>query len=117
MKGLKNVLQDALRGILNSGGTIVNDWPIEQALTAGDQATGTTVLMDLYKEMGSAPKMTDLDVLWKQLGVARAADASVHFDDKAPLADIRAAITREMIAIGLCSNNIHVELFVCDVSL
>jgi hypothetical protein len=34
----------------------------------------------------------DLPDLWKQLGVARATDGTVVFDDRAPLAAVRKAI-------------------------
>src|SRR4029077_7724772 len=44
----KKGLQDALRGILNAGGDIRHDWPLADALKAGDQAVGGTVLTDLY---------------------------------------------------------------------
>src|SRR5262249_46352284 len=37
-------LQDAMRAILEKGGDITEDWPIESALRAGDQAVGVQVL-------------------------------------------------------------------------
>src|SRR6267143_651332 len=43
----KKGLQDALRGILNAGGDIRHDWTLADALKAGDQAVGLTVLSDL----------------------------------------------------------------------
>jgi hypothetical protein len=86
-------LQDALRGIVAAGGTIDQDWPIERAFSVGDQATGTHVLTELYHQMASASKPVDLDGLWKQLGIEPTA-AGVRFDDKAPLAEVRKAITR-----------------------
>jgi hypothetical protein len=85
-------LQDALKAIVNAGGTIDQDWPITRAFTIGDQATGTHVLMDMYNQMSDAPKAIDLDALWKELGVERTADG-VRFDNNAPLAKIRLAIT------------------------
>lgn len=87
-------LQQALRGILAAGGSIAVDWPIEKVLAAGDRATGTTVLANLYKKMGqSAWTPIDLDALWKSLGID-AAGNTVVFDDHAPLAKVRQAITR-----------------------
>jgi hypothetical protein len=86
-------LQDALRAIVNAGGTIDKDWPLRKALEIGDNATGTHVLVHLYDEMRDTPKPVDLTSLWKQLGVIRDGD-SVRFDDHAPLAAIREAITR-----------------------
>ena len=86
-------LQDALRAIVNAGGTIDKDWPLRKALEIGDSATGTHVLVQLYDAMRDAPKPVDLAGLWKQLGVIRDGDG-VRFDDHAPLAAIRQAITR-----------------------
>jgi hypothetical protein len=87
-------LQDALRGILAAGGTITQDWDIERAFAVGDKATGTTVLADLYREMRDQPAPVDLPVLWKQLGIQYQPDGSIKFDPAAPLASVRAAITR-----------------------
>ncbi len=86
-------LQDALRAIMNAGGVITEDWEIERALRAGDAATGTTVLMDLYREMRDKPDPMDLDALWKALGIS-VEGKTVKFDPKAPEAAIREAITR-----------------------
>jgi len=85
-------LDDALRGILNAGGEIRYDWPIEKALTAGDQATGVSVLLPLYQKMKNQPYQVDLPALWKELGVERDGD-TVRFIDSAPLAKTRDAIT------------------------
>ncbi len=97
-------LQDALRGILAAGGNITQDWKIERALTVGDKATGTTVLIDLYHEMRNQPDPIDLAAIWKELGIERARDGSVKFNAAAPLAGVRAAITRPETA------NSHGEL-------
>ena len=85
-------LDDALRGILNAGGEIRYDWPIEKALTAGDAATGVSVLMPLYQKMKKQPYPVDLDALWKELGVEREGDTA-KFIDSAPFAKTRDAIT------------------------
>jgi hypothetical protein len=90
----KKGLQDALRGILNAGGTIDEDWDIERAFAVGDKATGTTVLTDLYREMSDKPSPVDLNALWKQLGISRGSDGAIKFDSSAPLADVRVSITR-----------------------
>jgi hypothetical protein len=86
-------LQDALRGILDVGGNIDQDWPIERAFEAGDKATGTTVLMDLYRQMKESDVPTDLASLWQQLGIEKKADGSVAFNAQAKLAGAREAIT------------------------
>jgi len=90
--GNRKGLEDALRGILNGGGNITEDWEIEKALALGDKATGTNVLQTLYKEMRDKPDPIDLDQLWKKLGVAWK-DGALVFDDKAPEANVRKAIT------------------------
>lgn len=91
--GNQKGLQDALRGILAAGGSIADDWPISKVLDAGDGATGTSVLTDLYKKMGNAPYAPiDLTSLWKQLGI-HSDNGKITFDDNAPLARIRHAIT------------------------
>ena len=87
-------LQDALRGIMNAGGVITEDWPIERALATGDKATGTTVLIDLYHEMRDRPETIDLAGMWQKLGIERKPDGSITFNSHAPMADIRDAITR-----------------------
>jgi hypothetical protein len=89
--GNRKSLQDALRGILNGGGNITEDWTIEKALALGDKATGTNVLQNLYRKMRDKPAPVDLDQLWKKLGVGSKNGALV-LDDKAPEANIRKAI-------------------------
>jgi predicted metalloprotease with PDZ domain len=90
--GNRRSLDDALRGINAAGGSIVVRWPLRRALDAGDRATGTHVLRDLYGKMGEAPMKVDLDDLWRRLGVV-ADGRDVRFDDRAPLAAVRRSIT------------------------
>ena len=85
-------LEDALRGINRGGGNINEDWDIQKTLALGDKATGTTVLRDLYNQMRDKPAPVDLDQLWTKLGI-QMKDGSVAFNDKAPEANIRKAIT------------------------
>jgi hypothetical protein len=85
-------LEDAVRGIQKSGGSIEVEWPLERALETADQAVGVSVLEDLYNRMRATPVSPDLDQLWKELGVERQGK-TVVFDDTAPLAAIRRAIT------------------------
>jgi len=89
--GNKFGLEHALRGIASSGGTAASDWSASQALEAGDQALGLTVLNDLYERMGRNPADIDLHQLWSQLGIKKTADGIV-FDNRAPMASIRRAI-------------------------
>jgi hypothetical protein len=85
-------LQDAMRGVQAAGGSHEVDWPIERILTAADKAVGVDVLTRLHKEWGPKPMTPDLDRLWRDLGLKDAGDA-VEFDNSAPLAAIRDAIT------------------------
>lgn len=85
-------LDDALRGILNAGGDIRRDWPLEKALAAGDEATGVSVLVPLYQKMKNQPYEVDLPAMWAQLGVEREGN-TVRFIDSAPLSKTREAIT------------------------
>ena len=90
--GNKVGLQQAQRGILAAGGNLEQDWPVARIFSVGDQATGTHVLADLYAKMGDKPYAPDLGALWRDLGVS-VQNGRVSFDDTAPLAPIRRAIT------------------------
>ena len=88
-------LQQALRGILDAGGDHEKDWngwPMQRIFSVGDKTTGTTVLADLYKKMRAKPYAPDLDALWRELGVS-VQGGRIVFEDSAPLASIRRAIT------------------------
>lgn len=91
--GNKKGLEDALRAILKAGGTIESEWSLMRALETGDRATGVPVLRELYEKMKAAPAPVDLNALWKALGVERR-NGRIAFDDGAPLAVIRRAITQ-----------------------
>ena len=99
-------LEDALRGINRGGGNINEDWDIGKALAMGDKSTGTTVLRDLYSQMRDKPAPIDLDQLWKKLGIAMK-DGAVAFDDKAPEANIRRAITAPPTATASTKSRQH----------
>jgi predicted metalloprotease with PDZ domain len=85
-------LRDALRAIMDHGGVITQDWDIKEAFKVGDKGTGTRVLENLYAQMRDKPSPMDLDGLWKKLGISLQ-NGRVQFDDKAPNAAIRKAIT------------------------
>lgn len=90
--GNRRGLEHALRAIVAAGGTIESEWKIERVIATGDAATGVPVLREIYDEMKATPVAVDLNALWKQLGIVRRG-RSVTFDDNAPLAAIRKAIT------------------------
>jgi hypothetical protein len=85
-------LQDALRAILNGAGNNEANGELRRTLEIGDAATGTRVLADLYDEMRASPVSPDLAELWQRLGV-RMQSRQARFDQRAPLAGIRRAIT------------------------
>lgn len=86
-------LQDALRAIVESGGNHSSHWPLENALRAADEVTGTTVLMDLYRKWRATAVDPKLPELWERLGVI-VEGQDVTFDNDAELAEIRKAIGR-----------------------
>ncbi len=85
-------LQDALRGILAAGGNIDSAWPLSKAFAIADKTVGVSVLEDLYAGMKDKPVDPNLPALWKKLGVALV-EGKVAYDDAAPDAAIRKAIT------------------------
>ena len=89
-------LQDALRGIVNAGGTIDHAWPVAKVLAVGDNATGTSVLTTLFKTMGEEPGFVDLENFWNRLGVS-VENGQLVLDAKAPLAQVREQITSQHV--------------------
>ena len=93
----KYSLRDALIAISNTTGGYAPPphqriFTVEETFRVGDAATHSTELMDLYNAMKETPMRPDLPALWKRLGV-RAEGNSVVFDDSAPLAYVRKAMT------------------------
>jgi hypothetical protein len=84
-------LEDALRGILEAGGDINEDWSIDKTLKTGDQAVGLDVLEKLYAEWKDKPVQVDLPAMWKELGV-ESVGGTVQLKSDAPLSAIRKAI-------------------------
>lgn len=85
-------LQDALKAILSAGYDITRRADVVEALRVGDGHIGVPVLMELYARYGQASKPFDLDGTWRKLGLELDGD-SVRYDDNAPLAWVRRAIT------------------------
>jgi hypothetical protein len=90
--GNRKGLKDALQAIVAAQRTIDTALPVQRVLETGDRATGTTVLVDLYRKWKDAPIVVDLDQLWQQLGV-RAGSRGTELGANAPLASIRMAMT------------------------
>ncbi|HTA90218.1 MAG TPA: hypothetical protein VK745_11600 [Polyangiaceae bacterium] len=85
-------LDDVLRGIAKTGDVDDVSWDIQQFLDAGQKATGTDVLRELYAALAEKPGTVNLSDLFARLGVHMRGDG-VSFDDSAPLARIRRSIT------------------------
>ena len=66
---------------------------VERILKTADQAVGSDTLERQHREMGERPVTPNLEGLWRDLGIVRRGD-HVEFDDRAPDAEIRKAITR-----------------------
>jgi hypothetical protein len=77
---------------VKAGGTGDHEWTLARVLEAGDAATGTGSFKRLHDLYGPSPADPGLDELWRRLGVEMK-DGRVRFDDKAPLAAIRRAMT------------------------
>jgi hypothetical protein len=87
----KKGLEDALRGILEAGGDIRDDWEIEKAFQIGDRAAGVGVLEKLYSEWKANPVRVDMTGLWGILGV-EVKDGKVVLRDDASGSATRRAI-------------------------
>jgi hypothetical protein len=92
--GSRKGLQDALRAIVASGGTIDHDWPLPQALEIGDRSTGTHVLSDMYAKWKDTATPVDLEKLWSDLGIHSTANG-IEFAADAPLSKEREAIASD----------------------
>jgi hypothetical protein len=84
-------LPDALRGML-ARGNLQTESTAAAVLATGDRAVGVAVLLPLYERMKGEPVATDLPALWARLGIVPAG-RSVRFDDGAPEAALRRALT------------------------
>jgi hypothetical protein len=85
-------LQTALRAILKETGGYGFDSDIGNVLRIGDAATGTHAMYGLYQQVRATPQTPNLELLWTLLGVPND-PLTQPFDDRAPLAAIRIAIT------------------------
>jgi hypothetical protein len=91
--GGKMTLRDALRGVINAGLDMTDQVDsLSSVLAVADTATGTRALTTLYERMKGSSDAVDLSALWDQLGID-VRQQELRFDDGAPLAAVRAAIT------------------------
>lgn len=85
-------LQDALAAVVAAGGNVETRSSLDHAFGVADAAVGVPVLEELYAQWRDKPVQVDLPALWKKLGVSLE-DGKVVYDDTAPDAAIRKAIT------------------------
>ncbi|HVE86330.1 MAG TPA: hypothetical protein VND93_25915 [Myxococcales bacterium] len=85
-------LRDALRAVGAQGGSVAQPWPVERLLAALDKGAGYPAAEPLYRAMGTRRMKSNLGALWKALGVSLDGERAV-FDDRAPEASLRQAIT------------------------
>jgi hypothetical protein len=85
-------LRDALRALVDDGWTIERHAGIEEVLARMDTTVGVPALTELYQQHAATGVRVDLDDLWHRLGIA-GAHGRVTFDDNAPAAALRRAIT------------------------
>jgi hypothetical protein len=85
-------LDDVLRAILAEGGDGSSVWPEAKVFRRGDAAIGMPILEKLHERLGTRAETTDLHALWRDLGV-NPHGRTVSFDEKAPHAAIRRALT------------------------
>lgn len=85
-------LETCLRAVLQAGGDTTVRWPRQRFLDTCDAATGTGTMDRLVRLYVTQASPLDLEGLWHDLGVALG-PAGVTFDDTAPHAALRRAIT------------------------
>lgn len=86
-------LREALQGLVAHGGNGRADWTIEACTSTIDELTETTVMSEQFQTLALQPGDVDLPALWRELGVVRT-EEGIAFDDDAPLAHVRQAMTR-----------------------
>jgi hypothetical protein len=86
-------VDDVLRALVDAGGNVTSRWDMDQLLRVADAAAGVPVLSELYRQLAEKPGAPDLGALWKRLGISLE-HGRVVYDDAAPLAHIRRAMTR-----------------------
>lgn len=87
-------IRDVLRALGAAGTNVCVDWSMERVLAAGDVATGTRVLSETYALRALTNAAPNLDACWRKLGVTLR-DRRVVFDEGAPEAALRRAMTRD----------------------
>ena len=87
----KTGLREALSKMLAAGVDNRTSMPMARAMAMADDMVGSEIMTKLYNERKHKAVQTDLESLWKALGV-KVDGRSVEFDDGAPDAWIRRSI-------------------------
>lgn len=85
-------LAQAMRGVMDAGGSYAVAWPIGRILGVADASVGQTTLTELYALLKDCPAPVDLAALWQDLGVELGPGDGVQLRADAPLAGLRRAI-------------------------
>jgi len=85
-------LETCFRAVLDAGGNTTVRWSREKFLRVCDAATGTGTMARLAARYVTKADPLDLAALWQDLGVRITAEG-IEFDDGAPRAALRRAIT------------------------
>ncbi len=85
-------LETCLRAVLAAGGDTTQRWSRERVFDACDAATGTGTMRRLEAAYVENPGALDWPGLWRDLGVSLE-DGTLRFDDAAPRAALRRAIS------------------------
>lgn len=83
----------AMAAVHAAGGDVRARWSMLHLIEVADRAIGHPVLGELYARHRDAAVPIDLESMWRELGVVRGAGGGLTFDDAAPLAHVRRAIT------------------------
>lgn len=85
-------LRQAWRGVVAAGGNHSVAWPVDQLLTALDDAVGAHVWAELYARHRDQAVPIDLPALWQALGIAPAGAAPPRLAVHGPQATLRRAM-------------------------
>ena len=88
-------LEDAVRGVLASGGSVGHMWTFSRLLETADGAVGVPVMAEMHDEMRRGVWSVDLPQVLRDLGVL-VHGTDVKLTDDAPLAAVRRAITEPL---------------------
>jgi hypothetical protein len=97
-------LDDVLRAILNTGGSVAVRWDVPRLSLVAETATGTTALREIYDEWSGRAVSPDLPALWTSLGVLSEKPDRIAFSDAAPLASIRKELTLRLTAPAVAAS-------------